>query len=333
MRSLSSTLLAEQRKASYTPYIRIYLPNYSGGTDLTSYCKEGVHTEQVFGGGASLKLVDLSSWYFVSGDPIDLRGQQVNIGYGFVLSGGNEYSEAGPLWIRNTRLISYQGVLAVQIECYDIWEKLGMIRAAGDAVSDTAKVWESDTTVYAIIDELLTAQSITLTKDSSDGIVDSLQPYYEANINDSILDIIIDMIGMTNCGIKSRQDGIHIFKLPTSGSSHSYSYDLGGAHVFFSCLEDEEIVVPNKIMVVDDYDEATYEAVATDEDSYSQLGFYSSRKYAIPGISSNSEAAQFAEAIMSAVRRSFSKGLVIVPHNCGQELFDHITVTDTRWPS
>lgn len=333
MRSLSSTLLAEQKKSSYTPYIRVYLPNYSGGTDLTSYCKKGVHTEQVFGGGATLYLVDLSSWFFSGGAPIDLKGQQVNIGYGFITDAGKEYSEAGPLWVRNTRLISLKGVLAVQMECFDTWEKLGMIRAAGDDIADTAKVWNQDTTIYNIIGAVVSG-IVSLTLDSSDGYVDSFQPYYLANINASVKDIIIDMIGLTRCGIKSRQDGLHIFRLPEqSGGANSYTYELGGDHTFFSCLEDDEIAVPNKIFVVDDIDVQTYKGTAIDTNSFGKLGYYVSRIYPIQGVSSNAEALQFAEAILSAIQRSVSEGIVIVPHNCGAELFDDVIVIDSRWPS
>lgn len=332
MITLSSTLTATQQSSSYVPYTRIYLPDYQSGTDLSDYVKEVLHTEQTYGGGASILLGDLSSWYFISSNPIALKGQQVNIGYGFVTTAGKEYKDRGPVWVRNARRVSLPGTLAVQLECFDIWEKLGMIRAAGDDLS-TAKSWVADTTIYDIIDELLTAASITLTKDSSDGIVDVFMPNYQAGINDSMRDIIIPLMGLTNCYIRSRSDGMHIGKLAEDTSSDDYyAYELGGDHTFFSSLEDDEVAVPNRIIVLNDYDDWTYKGEAIDTNSYASLGYYVPRLYAVAGLSSDAQAQQFAEAILCAIQRSVSHGIVVVPHNCGQELFDYVVVTDTRWP-
>lgn len=332
MLTLTSTLLAEQRKASYIPYVRLWLPNYGGGTDLAPYYKKLLHTEQTYGGGSSILFTDLESWFFSSGKPIDFKGQEINIGLGFVTDAGKEYKTRGPVWVYNTRLSSYEGVLAVQFECLDMWEKLGMLRAAGNDLG-TALSWEGDTTIYAIIGELLSGIT-ALTKDSSDGVIDVFQPYYYANINDSKRDIIVPLMGLTKCGMRMRSDGMHIFKLvEQSGGTDSYTYELGGDHTFFSCLEDDEITVPNKIIVVDDYDEVTYTGTAIDTNSYGDLGYYVPRAYAIPGISSNAEATQFAEAILCCDQRSVSRGLVRVPLNCGAELFDYAVVVDKRWPS
>jgi hypothetical protein len=50
-----------------------------------------------------------------------------------------------------------------------------------------------------------------------------------------------------------RQDGMHIGALPvTSGGTDVYTYEVGtGKHAYFSNLYDDELVIPNRIVVVD----------------------------------------------------------------------------------
>jgi len=334
MRTLSATLLAAQKAVSNTPYIRIYLPDYSGGTDLSSYCIALDHIEQTFGGSATLLFTDATTWFCPGSAPIDLRGQRVDIGYGCHTGVGDEYSTCAPLYVRNTRLVSAEGILQVQFDCFDFWQKLQSLRVTKDAAGP-APGWTGDKTIQEIFEELLEAPfsgtGMSLTIDSTDGIFDTFKPYYLSNINDPLSNILSDLINLTNCGVRMRNDGLHVLALPTD-TSGAVNFGLGATdHRFFSAVYDDEVSIPNRVIVVNDYDTPVYFGYATDTNSYGQLGYYVTRIYAVGGINSNTEATQMAEAILSAIMRQTSDGVVIVPHHCGLELYDYVTVTDTRW--
>lgn len=330
-RTLHADLTTAQQASTGTPYVRIWLPDYSGGTDLSSYLISLDHIEQTFGGSATLIFTDADSWFISSHIPIDLRGERVDIGYGYNCAGDvDRYSEAAPLWIRNTRLISAEGQVLVQFDCFDIWQRLQMCRVMGDSAG-AAPGWEKSTTIYDIIASLISGIT-TLTKDSSDGVIDVFKPYYLTEVNDPIAGIINDMMAMTKCGIRMRQDGLHVFKLPETDTG-AYAYD--GTHTHFSNISDDELTWPNRVIVVDQYPTTavlhTYEGAAIDSVSYAKLGFYVTRIYEAPGVESNDEANDIAETILSAIQREVSLGVFIAPMNCGAELFDFVKVVDKRW--
>lgn len=334
MRTLSGTLTAAQKAVTNTPYIRVYLPDYSGGTDLSSYLIALDHIEQTFGGSATLLFTEATTWFCPSSTPIDLRGQRVDIGYGCTTGAGDEYSTSAPLYIRNTRLVSAEGILQVQFDCFDFWQKLQSLRVTKDAAGP-APGWLETKTIQEIFTELLegpfTSTGLTLTIDSNDGIFDTFKPYYLSNINDSVSNILSDLINLTNCGVRMETDGMHVFALPTS-TSGATDFALGSSdHRFFSAVYDDEVSIPNRIIVVNDYDTPVYFGYGIDTNSYGQLGYYVSRIFAVAGIDNNTEATQMAEAILSAIMRQTSDGVVIVPHHCGLELYDYVKVTDTRW--
>lgn len=337
MRSISATLLGAQKASSNSPYTRVYLPNYGGGTDLSSYMKIVKHIEQPYGGSATILLGQAKTWFATSNVPIDLRGQQVDIGYGFTVGGTNYYSTTAPLWIGSTQLVSTMGVLDVELQCFDIWQKLQMLRICPSSVNiiDKAPGYEGDTTIFDIIDGLLTGIT-TLTKDSSDGIIDVYMPYIQFALNQPVATCILELMSMTNCYIRMRADGMHVGEL-SRATADKYEYNISvPGHVWWSDIYASDLVIPNRIIVVNtlptDDGSYDYSGSADDFESYSKLGYYVTRPYEISGLPSNAECQIRAESILYSIQRSLSKGMTIAPHNCAQELFDYVNVIDSRWP-
>ena len=332
MRVISDTLLAEQRKAFATPYVRIYLPNYSGGTDLTSYKKRVVETEQTYGSSLSILLGDAASWFIVAGQPINLKGQQVDLGWGFTISGSPEYSPAAPYYIHDARLVSAPGVLLVQLDCHDIWQRLQLQQIMGDSTAYSPE-WNKTKTCLGIIEEILTGIT-TVTLDSSDGIVDVFMPYIRTIASDSVASVIARVMAYTNCGIRMEYDGMHIYRLPQS-TTDGYTYNTG--HVFRSHVWDDQPTIPNRMIVVDKIPSEsggmhTYEGIVTDTASYADLGYYVTRIIEVPWITSNSEAEQIAQTILDSLQRQRPTGIVIVPiMNVGQQIGDVVKIEDPRF--
>ena len=350
MRTLSANLLAEQVKTAYSPYTKIYLPDYSGGTDLSAYTKDVLTTEQSFGGSGYITLADINSWYISNGAPIDFKGYKVEVEWGATISGSPDTSKQAPLWIWDDPLTDFEGEVAVQFECIDIWQWLQMFKVMNASPAVGAPRWPGDTTIYDIIDSLLT-NLMTLTLDSTDGIVDVYMPYYVTSTGDSIAKIIATLIHYTNCYIRAEGDGqMHIGKMPETSDS-KYTFDISSpGHLWLSSIKEDAIVMPNRVIAVDlvptvDPDDGssvnsqTYEGSATDERSkvlvqraFAGHSGYITRILEDDNLSSNSEATQLAEAALSAAQRSTSRGVLRAPMECSIELYDWVEVVTSRWP-
>ncbi|GAG77620.1 unnamed protein product, partial [marine sediment metagenome] len=271
------------------------------------------------------------------------------------ISGSPDTSKQAPLWIWDDPLTDFEGEVAVQFECIDIWQWLQMLRVMADSADPTATpapAWPGDTTIYDIIDSLLT-NLMTLTLDSSDGIVDNIDraPYYVCAMGDSIAKIIATLIQYTNCYIRAEGDGqMHIGKYPETSTS-KYTFDISTpGHPWFSSIKEDAIVTPNRVIAVDltptqDPDtgdavnEQTYSGHATDERSktliqraFSGHSGYITRVIEDDNLKSNDEAKQLAEAAQSAAQRSVSRGVLRAPMECSLEIGDWVEVVTSRWP-
>ncbi len=341
MRTLNNNILVTQDNPTYTPSVRIYLPNYGGGLDISEYAKEVIHTEQTFGGSAQILLGNATEWFIINGQPLSLKGEKLEIGYGFDVSGTKYWSTAAPLWIKNARLLSSEGTLNVQFECFDVWQRIKLtqflaptewIDRTGEGGEDTRK------TMWGVLQELFEdfLEDIPIYLDSSDGLIDNEDykpPLWGYDASTSILQIISDCLGHTTCGMRMREDGMHVLPLPKCDAINA-SFD--GSYAMFSEVWDDELLLPNRIIVVDEevkvgeqYTEKTY-AISSDERTYDRMGYYIARLFVCPGVSQG-EADAIAEAIMSHNMQAVSRGVVNVPHHCGLELYDVVKVDDPRW--
>jgi len=332
MKDLSDSLLTAQRASSATPYVHCYLPYYGGGWDLSDYVKKVVETQQTYGSMLQVLLTDAATWFIAGGIPRDVKGQQVDLGWGFTISGTPEWELVQPYYVQNARLISAPGMLLVQFNCYDMWQRLQMMQVMGDSAG-YAPEWNKDTTVFDIIEELLNG-ICDVRLDESDGIIDSYMPLFKTSITDSIAGAIARLLSYTNCGARFRRDGLHIYKLPENTDD---AYQYNSVHVFRSHVWDDEPSLPNRILVVDkipseDGGMHTYEGTATDTESYEALGYYATRIYEVAWVTSDDEAQQIAEAILNSIQRERDQGILIVPiMNVGQEIGDVVTIDDPRY--
>lgn len=339
MRTLSSTLLAAQRAASATPYIIVIAEHKSGApvyyfTTPNNKVHSMEHREEPYGGEARIRLKNNDQWF--SGK--DLRGYKIGIGYGYATASGDEYSIAPPLWVMSQQDVSEEGELLTELICIDIWQKMSWTGVGPDP--DTGDVsmapgYERTYTVEAIIIALLNqmSPSISLTKDSSDGIVDSFQPYYITEINFSIRDIIRDMLEFTKCGMRMRTNEMHLLYMDPATSPIS-TYD--SVHVHWSNIRQRGLVLPNWVIYVDALPSAgvdsVYKGEATDAVSiatFGKIGFVKAPPDP-SGITSDAEATTLAESFLARIQAEVNQGVFQVQHHCGQELYDKVQVQDSR---
>jgi len=159
MRTLSSTLLAEQKKSSVTPYVRVYLEDASGiisytftTADTPTRLYSVRHIEEPYGGVAIIRLRN-NDGYFNSRN---LRGYKVHIGWGMVTSAGNEYSEPAYLNVLSQRDISEEGELLTELTCIDIW---GLLAREDSFAGGTKLIGKVSVKTSSAILEKLTGQT------------------------------------------------------------------------------------------------------------------------------------------------------------------------------
>ena len=141
MRTLTSTLLAEIRKSSYTQYVEINLIPLTGTTltykttDATDRIISVVHNEARFAVGdtrfaAIIRLNNYDQHFKTK----TLEGYKVKISNGAIVSGSPESSVAPPLWVVAQRDVSEQGRLITELGCVDTFQRLAFYRAMSGAV-------------------------------------------------------------------------------------------------------------------------------------------------------------------------------------------------------
>lgn len=125
MRDLSETLLAAQKTASVTPYIRVHLVH--GATEYTFALDDSPNRivdiesrEEVFGSYVIVTLLN-DDYYFNSKN---LRGYLCQIGWGAVTGSGNEYSDMQDMWVLTQKDDSVEGKLVTKLICIDNWNLL-----------------------------------------------------------------------------------------------------------------------------------------------------------------------------------------------------------------
>mgnify|MGYP001571360343 CR=1 FL=1 len=349
MRSLSATLLAAQEAVSGTPYIRLVFSKGATTYDYTSRLKSLVHYESPYYGEARIWLdnADLAV--------VDLAGYYVDIGYGYTTGAGNEYSSAPRLWVIQQSNESEEGRLETVLYLEDIWRILREIQNVG-ALGATAPFFDVNydgtvDTVYAILEDVLeTCADVDLDALAvDDGIIGTLKPKFSINGPGGFEDIatmVYRLMNMTLCFL--RPSGNYVgtklsgFKLvyPQAADVIDYEYYSDQAHFFYQCFWKENVVAPNHIYVIaNQAADGTWPSPITgayqDTTSPSYYDDNGARvdipEYHFAGdLANQTDADNRATAIYWKNWYELEWGVVVVPHNCGQELFDKVKVYDSR---
>jgi len=154
MRTLSSTLQAEQKKLSVKPALSYVLT--SGETELT-YNTTRLLRAKRFESHSSHRaelVLQNSDGHFTS---LDLKGYAVSQNWGFITSAGEETSETAPLWVKDQQLFSSPGRLECYLSCIGIPDRL-----SEDKASDNYNHhWSSVKTVKDLITEIADGQPVS----------------------------------------------------------------------------------------------------------------------------------------------------------------------------
>ena len=231
MRTLTSTLEAEQQKASIDPLIKIVLTH--GDTEHTFDLErilDSSHTEEPY--SQKLELTLDNSDGVLTG--LDLKGYKGVISYGAVTDDGDEYSDCAPLTVISQRLNSSPGILDCTLSLVGIPNLMAEDKASESYLPD-----DDDTkSVKTLIDSLLEAtmdcfshcQAYEVVWESGyDGLANTYKPKDSFRIytGGSRLAAFRRLLEYTGNVARVESDGKwHILKPTTTGATYDYEYSL-----------------------------------------------------------------------------------------------------------
>lgn len=258
------------------------------------------------------------------------KGTKVKISIGFI--GTTQSIQLAPLFVGSVYSVSTPGGIVITFNLISWWELLAGKRVARDPATADAvpPVWDKDTTVLGILNELLTVFAPVFL-DNSDGIVPIYKPYYEAGSYEGGLTVVRNLMDMTRSYIKLRADGFHVlYPRPTDPTSQLYSLLR---YPFQMKSLTSTLVIPNTIIVVSVLPTselgAPFVGIAQDSDSVAKVG--SVEMIVLDeGISSLGEANARAQILLSRIQSTGSEGVMQASVHIGQELFDKVDVSDER---
>ena len=170
-----------------------------------------------------------------------------------------------------------------------------------------------------------------LALDTSDSLQgDDYTPKLTSDHELSVRAMTRTLLEYTLLGIVERESGFHLIYVDNAQSSPDYTYNT--SHTSDSSEKSSELVIPNKIIVVDKdpgSEDNTYNGTAENTASSGELG-------TIIEIIVQNDIADSTAAALQATRalkrrlRDQQQGSVNASMNCGQEIWDLVSVVDAR---
>lgn len=250
---------------------------------------------------------------------------------------GEEYSRCAPLRVRSWELHSGRGILKCIIRPAGILNQLGEDAATAaytTTSSDTSTVQDRLTAVAAAtLAPYSGYPAITIAYDSTDTVISTFQPadYFSVRMNETRLDKATELMSYTGSKMRPQNDGqLHVLDPVISGTAYNYEYkfNVAGEHPFFSRTTRQRFVNPNKELVVSPTSHSpSYIGAATSGVSYALAPKTHVTERRLP---SSAVADSIAAAKIEQYELDADKGIITVPMNVTQELWDYVKVTDSR---
>ena len=325
MRSLSATLLAAQKAAKRTPYVVVEYYSGGGWQSLTSAVLAATHIQEDYHSGLNVLINNRSNAY----KDLSIRGCQIRIGHGFYTTlPGNEYSYGPSLWVTECGPDTRSGQNVVVIKALGIWDRLANSKPATEVKYNETS---NDYTIRGIISDILyraTGQYIG-TDISIDSIINTRYVKFTLSLDRSYAEQIIELLSNTECEL--RPDGTQLRLIrPQDADSSVYTYDSN--HVISANTRRIALFKPNKVTVKSIQADGTEVSGSYTDSETGSLILYEDFKYTSSywGITSVALCEALAQDFVERMKRRGNKGVALTKVNCGQELWDVVTLVD-KW--
>jgi len=326
MRDISSSLLAAQQAVSGTPYVGLVFVNPDGGFEnYTSRAKLVEHHEEPYNDYATILLDNHDR------EVVDLTGYHIQICYGH----DGDCVQTARLWVKAQSEISVEGQLAVILSLEGAWSLMGeqLLRIGSPPLYNDQPY--TTQTVYSILRTLIETELVAATGfnfslaalgDQDDGIINDFIPQFSPNqvAFDDFNTLVQTLMAMTHCYLRARAGLAFQIIYPRTGGGVDETYYSYQAHYFFEFIEQRNIIVPNHIIVFCNQHEEGWvsELVITGEaEDTDQIAKYMEviGLYTAPTITTQGDADDRADAILSKLQGEIVSGRLVITHDCRVE--------------
>jgi hypothetical protein len=262
------------------------------------------------------------------------------------IEGGTFYCRRPALTVRQQFEVSRPGVSAMQLECDGIPDQLNRDSASARYIlPDTLSLKDAIEDVFdTSLEPFLECTPYRVIFDSTDYLLTSVYPgsAFVVSKGESRLEVLERLLDMTYCQWRpgaepptkgNYYDTVHILLPKREGDSFDETFTvLGGENKFYSRSSGEGIFFPNHITVLSPTDEGiSYSGVAQESSLIARNPYNKSpRTVYVANLTSNEQASQIAEVILSQVKAAKKAGSFNIPMHYGLDIHDYVQFTDQR---
>ena len=252
-------------------------------------------------------------------------GGEIEVSPGYVTGTGNEYSAGLCYSLESWEHTSSGGKSGFILQAWDSWGALGDWKARyqfrWNKTSD-------DMSVKDIIAFILARAGLKLEVISQSTAVTSFYPDITLSTASDGKSVIQKLLSFVPDVLFIEGNTTYLVN-PVSSDSSVYSY--GGEHTLLECRYRRDAQRINRVQV-EGYDSGGDEPVVTDSFYWDEVDVVYDRLKQVEdrNIGTVAEAHQRGQAILRQSEIEAVDGSILVPVNCGQQLFDVIDITDGR---
>jgi len=252
-------------------------------------------------------------------------GCQLEFCPGCVTSQGNEVGPALAYWLDSYEHTSSGGRASLILYASDGWRLIKSWRARHQFR------WNKDSdemTVKQILEFVLARVGLKLEVKSQSSVITSYYPDFTIHPGNSSDIIIRRLLSFVPDVLFLEGNKAYVVN-PQSSDSSVYSY--GQAHVILEGRYRNEAWELNRIQV-EGYDSSGGEPIIVDSFSWGQIDrlYDRLRQVEDQNIDTVAQAEQRGEAYLREAEIESEGGTILVPVNCGQQMYDVIDITDVR---
>jgi len=355
MRELAEPLLRAQKGNTIRAAVRLEIGDFIFTHNKTETCHNtdaGLVWSSI-GGGRIMEVTQveepfkqttkiiLNNWDKLLND-IKFKGSRCYVSWGAITEDGEFYSTTGVQFVNDQTMISAQGTLQCILNCAGPMNFMGKDQALVEFKATGTETTGAliTGTLAATLDPFDGCKEFNLVYDnpilSSTDLWSVVLPGESFVIKkaETRLNVLARLLDMTSVYIKPGSeapdsDGSDTLHLFTLNPSSQYTYSLKSYdHRFYVDSRYDGILLPNEIIIKSDTSEAAYIGKAKDIRSYN--AFPCTRTEYVSGLINDHQAVLIAQAILANIANAQDATSAILPMNCGQEIFDRITIEDGR---
>jgi hypothetical protein len=249
-------------------------------------------------------------------------GCQIEFGPGYMTSAGNESSPGLNFYLESYEHTSAGGKASLVLRAVDGWAALGEWKARHQFRWNKTT---DDVNVLGIIRFILARVGLKLAIKSSSAVVTDFYPDFTVSPEDNGREVISKLLSFVPDVIYIEGSVAYLIN-PSASDSAFYSY--GDEHRIFEGTYRRGVMKINRVQV-EGYGTGMILAESFAWDEIDRLNDRL-RQVGDRNISTVSEAQQRGQAYLRQAEIEAEGGSILVPVNCGQQLYDVVAITDAR---